>query len=130
MTKNPIVLLGILCLVAVFGCAALMGLYLLRVVSGERYWTEHTINETTQYGHQIVQSLEEYRSNEGAYPDALSSLVPSYAPSIPRPTTGFRSWHYWVSPGGDAFELAFFANRDGYPSKTYYSHSQRWEVDQ
>ncbi len=60
----------------------------------------------------MVKLLQRYHDDHGFYPVRLDDLVPDYAPALPLPVTGDRSWEYTYR-GDTSFELAFPGPKGG-----------------
>lgn len=132
-THSPsAIALGLLAAVLVTIGTGLAGaLYHFNTHVSEARWTTQRIEGSTAEADQIIAWLEQHHEATGQYPESLGDLVPTHTPSLPRPTTGNRDWGYRLTDGaGQAYELAFYANRDLYPSMTYDSQSKQWTLDQ
>jgi type II secretory pathway pseudopilin PulG len=66
-------------------------------------WQKQQIEETKQRGNQIVQAIEAFRTDHGAYPKSLAEVSPKYLPEVPQPTWGLKSWKYEITV--DGFDL-------------------------
>jgi hypothetical protein len=57
------------------------------------------IDETKRTGNQVIQALEQFRSDRGHYPKSLSDLSPKYLRELPAPTWGVKKWQYEANKG-------------------------------
>ena len=102
-----------------FGCAL--------VVLAQFYRIDGPTIEAGQTRAQpLLAALEQYKTDTGAYPPDLQSLIPVYLSEIPRPAPRWE-YTYEVQGNGDGFILSFEAGRnfDGDYCE-YYSASQTW----
>jgi hypothetical protein len=83
-------------------------------------WSLSVKSESVRLGNEVVRALRAYYSDHDAFPDDLDALVPTYLPSIPKPTAGSRCWRYTVEPDKQVFSLQF-STPSGYPSMNYCS---------
>ncbi len=95
----------------------------------ERKWTGERVEQSTVAAEHVISLLEQHHQRLGRYPESLGELTP--VDPLPRPSAGNPKWGYQLlDDSGQAYELAFYANRDLYPSKTYDSRSKEWALDQ
>ena len=72
-----------------------------------------------QLGKPIVRAIEQYKQDSGAYPSALSALVPTYLasiPEIPDEAEGeLEGWDYRTQTNGTAvtYSLSYYMGRGG-----------------
>src|SRR5687767_7171610 len=53
-----------------------------------------SLEDTKQRGSQLVSAIENYRRDNGVYPDSLGALVPKYTQRIEPPSWGLGEWTY------------------------------------
>jgi hypothetical protein len=115
----PIVLLGTVLVV----CALVFG-----QTSTER---EASRVETIIVGGDIIEAVEEYRSNHSQYPHSLEELAPTYLQRITQPSWGDSGWLYKKLQADFELQVGFDCGGEIlYPVIFYTSSSGRWYVDQ
>ena len=91
---------------------------------------------TRKNGDTVVQALEQYYAEKGAYPIALVDLVPTHLATIPEPRVfegGWKNaidneWEYQVI--SDSFRLRFwYLTFDDIEYCEYSSKSQQWTAE-
>jgi hypothetical protein len=89
--------------------------------------------ESKRRGATVVEALERYHADHGAYPGTLQELTPAYVPAIQPPTWGTGEWRYRrfeQRVSGDSvaryFELAVAKDSSNYPLLYYDWGDRRW----
>jgi len=91
---------------------------------------ELELKKSQETGETIIEAIEEYKKQEGTYPNSLTELVPQYLKYIPQPTVGLinkQKFFYGKSENDEYFWLGF-----PYAAWTlcqYSSDSKEWIVD-
>jgi hypothetical protein len=102
-----------------------------------------SLEDTKQRGSFLVSAIEQYRRDNGVYPDSLGALVPRYAPRIEPPTWGLGEWTYRkyeqripperVTATGDTlarfFDLSAPENAAHYPVLFWDPADRRWVLN-
>jgi hypothetical protein len=82
---------------------------------------QEALARTERHGNTIVAAIESYRESQGTYPRALSDLVPTCLPEIPKPEWGLEKWSYesWE----DGFTLGVYESaRTGDGNAHYFMY--------
>lgn len=99
-----------------------------KMTAGRSQWAAPLLQETRLRGVAVIEALNRYRQDHGAYPTTLEALRPQYLESIPQPTAGEGRWRY-DRMAADEYRLACWMNTTAYPRIWYTSRSSTWEVD-
>lgn len=101
---------------------ALLAMVVLVVQSADE-WSALRIYSSKRTGNRIIDSLDAYERDHGAYPATLNELVPQYLSELPPPMAGDSVWRYDREAGAKSFSLEF----EGSHSRTcYYIHGIGW----
>ena len=86
-----------------------------------------TAQEGQERAVELIEALEQYKSDTDAYPPELDSLVPAYLSTLPQPAPG-TNYDYELLSNGKEFTISFTVgiSIDG-DYCTYYSSSQIWQ---
>ena len=76
-------------------------------------------------GKTVISALESYKKDHNAYPDALSSLVPTYLPSVPDAAPRYPFNYEVCSQPGD-YRLSFKLGKDPVNYCTYSGGAKSW----
>jgi hypothetical protein len=96
----------------------------------ELTWYSH-IAECQSVGRKIILALDEYRKDNGSYPNDLKSIVPKYIDTIPEHTLGTKQWRYTIDTDEDHYELSFSPSIGyHYPCCYYMSKNSKWRIDE
>jgi hypothetical protein len=87
--------------------------------------------ETNIIGGDIIEALEEYRSNHSQYPDSLEELAPTYLQGITQPSWGDSGWLYKKFEADFELQVGFECGGEIlYPVMLYTASYARWHVNQ
>lgn len=85
-------------------------------------------NITQQHGDLIVQTLERYHNAQGAYPSALTDLVPAYIPALPEAlTTQGTGWLYKAQHDQFALGFWYWPDKLGAMVCKYRTSERKWD---
>ncbi len=90
-------------------------------------WSDSRVEGSIRSGKRLVDALEAYRREHGAYPDRLEVLTPAHIERIRQPSAGTRTWVYKPMADGNEFVLLFESFAPGRPSCWYLSEQGRWQ---
>src|SRR5262245_43450141 len=83
---------------------------------------------TQQHGDLIVQTLERYHNATGAYPLALTDLVPAYIPALPEAlTTQGTGWLYKAQRDQFALGFWYWPDKLGAMVCKYRTSERKWD---
>lgn len=110
----------------VFGVALLAGIAIYLVAHRD----VGDIEAAKSQGGVLVDALERYRADTGAYPDSLQQLTPRYIASIHPPAWGLR-WEYRRRPDAPTgFQLMVPENDTRFPLLFYDPVTRSWTLNQ
>ena len=76
-------------------------------------WSDTQVAETKRRGEIVCHAIDAYRTRNGKYPFQLSELQPKFIGEIPRPTVGYKEWHYDLIDNGRDYWLQVVASEFG-----------------
>ena len=99
-------------------------------VAGCRHgnWTKSNIVESQARGNRIVAALDQYKAQNGKYPDSLALLLSGFLGEIEPPLAGNQVWRYAALKDGEDFELGFEGAADE-PTCWYARSRKEWWLD-
>ena len=88
---------------------------------GNGDWSDRAVRESQKRGNAIVIALEQFKSDQGEYPQSLAELIPDYLVEIEQPIAGTQPWQYKRNTDGTGtgFSLAFGDGSDFEPVSWY-----------
>lgn len=133
--KNKILwLVGCGSLLAII-CMALLGLALWFIFIGLDGPSDQDIEDAMKQGDIILVAIKEYHTENGAYPSALTDLVPNTLNQIPSPTGKEEFWNYHLWPIGSTFHSSEYQLSHDYggwyifPNPVISSAGSGWLID-